>query len=230
MFCELPKGPNPGYRLARFCCGQAPSRNWSRCRSQLVIRFQLTLVWSTILRSRELPPKRELRLGEPCEGCRAVAAEPRRRAENSHRVRSKQSQRLPPFSTVGRIPAHFHVDPQTVALPSALLVPGDKRFVYVLKNPDHAPNFSVGLTSDVSARVSEHNAGRCPHTASRRPWRLHVVIEFSHEKRAVRFERSRTASQVASCPDTPPEFDGPTQVPRPYNRTRSVSSGLGRNN
>ena len=37
-------------------------------------------VWSTILRSRELTPKCELRLGEPREGCRAEAAKPRRRA------------------------------------------------------------------------------------------------------------------------------------------------------
>ena len=40
-------------------------------------------VRSTILRSRELALKRELRLGEPCEGCRAVAAKPRRRARHS---------------------------------------------------------------------------------------------------------------------------------------------------
>ena len=31
------------------------------------------------LRSREFTPKRELRLGKPCEGCLAEAAEPRRR-------------------------------------------------------------------------------------------------------------------------------------------------------
>ena len=37
-------------------------------------------VRSTILRSRELTRKRELRLGKPCEGCRAEAARPRRRA------------------------------------------------------------------------------------------------------------------------------------------------------
>ena len=35
----------------------------------------------------------------------------------------------------------------------------------------------------------DHNTGRCPHTASRRPWQLHVVIEFSDENRAIRFER-----------------------------------------
>jgi predicted GIY-YIG superfamily endonuclease len=63
----------------------------------------------------------------------------------------------------------------------------DKRFVYVLRNS--APKFYIGLTSDVNARLADHNNGRCPHTASRRPWLLHVVIEFSDEPRAVRFER-----------------------------------------
>jgi predicted GIY-YIG superfamily endonuclease len=66
---------------------------------------------------------------------------------------------------------------------------GSKRFVYVLKNADAAPRFYVGLTSDMNGRVADHDAGRCPHTASRRPWRLHVVIEFADEPTAIRFER-----------------------------------------
>jgi predicted GIY-YIG superfamily endonuclease len=65
----------------------------------------------------------------------------------------------------------------------------DKRFVYVLKNTDTDPNFYVGLTSDVKSRLADHNAGRCPHTASRRTWQLHVTIEFSDEQSACRFER-----------------------------------------
>jgi putative endonuclease len=68
-------------------------------------------------------------------------------------------------------------------------VPGDKRFVYVLKTANAAPRFYVGLTSDVHARLSDHNVGRCSHTARWRPWQLHVVIEFPDEQRAVRFER-----------------------------------------
>jgi predicted GIY-YIG superfamily endonuclease len=68
-------------------------------------------------------------------------------------------------------------------------VPGDRRFVYVLKNTDSDSNFYVGLTSDVQTRLADHNAGRCPHTARRRPWHLHVVIEFRDEPRAIRFER-----------------------------------------
>ena len=65
----------------------------------------------------------------------------------------------------------------------------DKRFVYLLKNTDQIPAFYVGLSSDVKARLADHNAGHCLHTAPRRTWQLHVVIEFSDEKRAIRFER-----------------------------------------
>jgi predicted GIY-YIG superfamily endonuclease len=66
---------------------------------------------------------------------------------------------------------------------------GARRFVYVLRNSDQNPGFYVGLTSDVNARLADHNAGRCAHTGSRRPWQVHVVIEFSDERRAIRFER-----------------------------------------
>ena len=68
-------------------------------------------------------------------------------------------------------------------------MPAEKRFVYVLKHEHDPSHFYVGLTTDVAARVADHNAGRCPHTARHRPWQLHVVIEFSDEQRAIRFER-----------------------------------------
>ena len=64
-----------------------------------------------------------------------------------------------------------------------------KRFVYVLKRADPPPQYYVGLTSDFDARLDAHNNGACPHTSSRRPWHRHVVIEFSDETRAIRFER-----------------------------------------
>ena len=66
---------------------------------------------------------------------------------------------------------------------------GDKRFVYVLKNVGRPHSFYVGLSADVAARLNDHNEGRCRHTAARRPWQLHLVIAFSDEARAVRFER-----------------------------------------
>jgi predicted GIY-YIG superfamily endonuclease len=63
------------------------------------------------------------------------------------------------------------------------------RFVYVLKTADPDPCFYVGVTSDVDARLAAHNAGRCRHTAPRRPWQRHIVIEFPDAERAIRFER-----------------------------------------
>ena len=63
-----------------------------------------------------------------------------------------------------------------------------KRFVYVLKDADET-GYYVGLTSNVQARVAAHNAGQCPHTAARRPWQIHVVMEFAEEAAAIRFEK-----------------------------------------
>jgi putative endonuclease len=68
-------------------------------------------------------------------------------------------------------------------------MPTIKRLVYVLKTATPKPRYYIGLTSDVPARLADHNADRCPHTARYRPWQLHVSIEFSDEPRALRFER-----------------------------------------
>lgn len=68
-------------------------------------------------------------------------------------------------------------------------MPPRKRLVYVLKSATSTAHYYIGLTSDVSARLADHNAGRCPHTARYRPWQLHVTIELPDERRAVDFER-----------------------------------------
>jgi predicted GIY-YIG superfamily endonuclease len=68
-------------------------------------------------------------------------------------------------------------------------MPEDKRRVYVLKSATPKARYYVGLTSDVHARLADHNAGRCPHTARHRPWQLHVTIELPDERRAIEFER-----------------------------------------
>jgi predicted GIY-YIG superfamily endonuclease len=63
-----------------------------------------------------------------------------------------------------------------------------KRIVYILKSEKDPERYYTGLTSNLSARLDAHNAGRCPHTASGRPWRLDVVVKFADERRAVAFE------------------------------------------
>jgi predicted GIY-YIG superfamily endonuclease len=64
-----------------------------------------------------------------------------------------------------------------------------KRFVYVLESLAEPGRPYVGVTSDVAARLRDHNAGRSPHTARFRPWRLTVAVEFPVEETALRFEK-----------------------------------------
>ena len=64
-----------------------------------------------------------------------------------------------------------------------------KRFVYVVKSQLQPFRYYTGVTSDVSARLSDHNDGRCTHTAIGRPWNIDIVVEFADEGRALRFER-----------------------------------------
>ncbi len=64
-----------------------------------------------------------------------------------------------------------------------------KRFVYVLRNAETPARYYTGLSSDVSRRLEEHNAGRNRHTARFRPWSVDIVIEFRDERRAVALER-----------------------------------------
>ena len=68
-------------------------------------------------------------------------------------------------------------------------VPAAKRFVYILKSHGVPARYYTGVTADVDARLAAHNAGRCPHTADGRPWRIDVVIAFRDEQRAFAFER-----------------------------------------
>ena len=64
-----------------------------------------------------------------------------------------------------------------------------KRTVYILRSLSEPKRPYIGLTSDVHARLADHNAGRCPHTARYRPWQLHLTIELPDEPRAIEFER-----------------------------------------
>jgi predicted GIY-YIG superfamily endonuclease len=63
------------------------------------------------------------------------------------------------------------------------------KYVYLLESIDDPDQSYVGLTDDLRARLSAHNAGQSPHTAKCKPWRLVTYIAFSDETKAVAFER-----------------------------------------
>jgi len=68
-------------------------------------------------------------------------------------------------------------------------VSGERVFVYLLDSLKVPGRPYVGVTSELSARLAEHNAGRVASTARYRPWKMMVSIQFASEASAVRFER-----------------------------------------
>jgi len=66
-----------------------------------------------------------------------------------------------------------------------------KRFtyVYILQSENWADRFYIGRTLDLRARLSQHNAGRVPHTAKWKPWRIKTYLALSDRGRATALER-----------------------------------------
>jgi putative endonuclease len=62
-------------------------------------------------------------------------------------------------------------------------------YVYMLESEVKPGSHYVGLTDDLKVRLSDHNAGRVPHTSSLRPWRIKTAVAFTDRKRAAAFER-----------------------------------------
>ena len=66
---------------------------------------------------------------------------------------------------------------------------GCMHYVYLLENDSPEPERYVGVTSDLRRRLAEHNAGKSPHTAKFKPWRLVTYVAFTDGQKAAEFER-----------------------------------------
>ena len=64
-----------------------------------------------------------------------------------------------------------------------------KRFVYIIRSINQPQKRYVGVSADVVARVSAHNARQNLSTAAWSPWGVDVTIEFRTERMALRFEK-----------------------------------------
>jgi len=63
------------------------------------------------------------------------------------------------------------------------------KYVYLLESLTEPDKKYIGLTSDLTKRLEEHNAGKSPHTAKFRPWKVVVVIRFDNDLKAAKFEQ-----------------------------------------
>jgi putative endonuclease len=61
-------------------------------------------------------------------------------------------------------------------------------YVYILQSTTDERRFYTGLTIDLRNRLQTHNAGRVPHTAKWKPWRLKTCVAFRDRGRAGDFE------------------------------------------
>ncbi len=72
-------------------------------------------------------------------------------------------------------------------------------YVYVLQSEADPAQWYTGLTSDLRARLAEHNSGKSPHTAKFKPWELVIYLAFPSREKAAAFEAYlKTGSAVLS--------------------------------
>jgi len=64
----------------------------------------------------------------------------------------------------------------------------DFTYVYILESVGDSEHLYVGLTDDLPARLTKHNAGSVPHTTKFRPWRIKTAIAFRDRSKAAAFE------------------------------------------
>ena len=62
-------------------------------------------------------------------------------------------------------------------------------YTYILESLSKKAERYIGRTADLRRRLTEHNAGKCPHTAKYKPWKLKIYFAFDDPDICARFER-----------------------------------------
>lgn len=63
------------------------------------------------------------------------------------------------------------------------------KYIYLLESTSYPDKRYIGITSNLNHRLKEHNAGKSPHTAKFKPWKVVVAIRFADDHRAEVFEK-----------------------------------------
>lgn len=62
-------------------------------------------------------------------------------------------------------------------------------YVYILRSRSSPEQEYTGASENLRERIAAHNAGKSPHTAKYRPWRLLWYCAFPDKEIALAFER-----------------------------------------
>lgn len=61
-------------------------------------------------------------------------------------------------------------------------------YVYILRSVDQPEQIYVGATTDLKARLAQHNAGKSAHTSKYAPWAIECYFAFPLKETAYAFE------------------------------------------
>jgi len=62
-------------------------------------------------------------------------------------------------------------------------------YVYLISSLPFPHQHYVGITTNLTQRLSYHNSGQSVHTAKYAPWRIEAAIAFRSREKAIDFER-----------------------------------------
>ena len=62
-------------------------------------------------------------------------------------------------------------------------------YVYIIRSISDSRQVYMGTSENLKQRLSDHNAGKSPHTAKFVPWDLECYIAFPEKQQAYDFER-----------------------------------------
>lgn len=77
-----------------------------------------------------------------------------------------------------RAASHIHSSPQLIM-----------HYVYLLRSESTPAQTYIGYSTDLRARLRDHNAGRSVHTSKFTPWQLATYLGFSNKGTALAFEK-----------------------------------------
>ncbi len=61
-------------------------------------------------------------------------------------------------------------------------------YVYILRSLNWPDQTYIGYSTNLRNRLATHNAGKSPHTAKYKPWKVIFYCAFPSEKKAKEFE------------------------------------------
>lgn len=71
-------------------------------------------------------------------------------------------------------------------------------YVYILRSTRFPTKTYVGISQHLASRLKSHNAGRSPHTARFKPWKIIFYAAFPNRQTASNFEKYlKTSSGIA---------------------------------